>query len=340
MEKWDTATMIDRDRLLPNLLIEKDFVDLGDVGESRYSGIYSPLSEVSVLPLGVTAQFLENPEDFHHAATDTEHAEWLVNTVLERIAPITTNPMVLDVGSGSGNTAFALLRALTHPTVIATDISRPLLSSLLKTAQSLPDGKFVIPLYIDLNKPSFQSNKFDLIVGRAILHHLFEPDILIKNLYSSLKPGSSIVFFEPYEAGYAFFNLILRLVIETSNRLPGISDEIIGFLRHTTMNYQKCEAKSVELYANIDDKWNFSRVYFERIAESLGSRLRVFPMYKSANPYSGELAFRLKAGAGVEKDALPQWAWDLVSHAEAGLSQDALDEMACAVSIVFTKPDT
>ncbi|NRP89755.1 Ubiquinone/menaquinone biosynthesis C-methyltransferase UbiE [Ensifer adhaerens] len=324
--------------LLPHVLREKDFVDLGAAVESRYAGIFSPREEVSVVPLGVTAQFLENPEDFHHAATDTEHAQWLISTVLERISHVPENSLVLDVGSGSGNTAFALLRTLKDPVILATDISRPLLRSLLTTAKTVKNGSSIVPVCIDLNKPSFRDNRFDLIVGRAILHHLFEPDILIKNLYASMKPGSSMVFFEPYECGYAFFGMLLEMIIETANRMPGVSDEIITFLRGTSLSYQKCEPKPVEEYANLDDKWNFSRSYFERVADDLGAHLRIYPMYKSAHPYSGELAFRLKAGAGAEREALPQWAWDLIEKWESRLSQDALDEMAYAVSIVFTKP--
>ena len=325
--------------VLPDILISSDFVDLGEFSESRFKGIFAPRDGLDKIPQGVSSQFLDNPEDYHHAETDTEHAEWLINVALERILPLKPNPLVLDVGSGSGNTAFALRRALKNSTIIATDISRPLLASLVKTADELGERESIVPVCIDLNEPSFRTEKFDLVAGRAILHHLFEPDILIKNIYNSLKPGSSMIFFEPYECGYAFFGLLIELILETSNRLPGIEPQVRDYLKATSLEYQKCEPKPLDIYANIDDKWNFSRSYFERISDDIGAKLRIYPMYKSTNPYSGELEFRLKAGAGVDREALPQWAWDLSNRWESRLSQDALDEMACAVSIIFTKPE-
>lgn len=323
--------------LLQSVLLDGRFVDLGSVVDLNLSGIFSPIGEVNTKPLGVTAQFLENPADFHHANPDTEHAEWLIKTSLSRIPPLPENPLVLDVGSGSGNTAFALLRALDTPTILATDISRPLLREVRKTSLGLANGDRVIPLCIDLNNPAFKDQCFDLIVGRAILHHLFEPDIIIRNLYDAMKPGSSMIFFEPNESGYAVLHMLLEQILEASHRMPGLTSDVAEFMRNTIAEYQNCTAKPVELYADIDDKWNFSRTYFEKIADDLGAKLRVYPLYPTHSPYSGELEFRLKAAVGLGRDAVPDWGWEIIHRWERRLSQAALDEMTCAISICFTK---
>lgn len=331
--------IVKQEDLLRRVLLRGDVVDLGTEVDDQLSGIFSPADEVESIPLGVTAQFLENPGDFHHNNPDTAHAEWLIRNALERISAIPTNPLVLDVGSGSGNTAFALLRALQNPTVIATDISRPLLRETRQNSLSLQNADRVVPLCIDLNKPSFKDNKFDLIVGRAILHHLFEPDVLIRNLYGSLKPGASMVFFEPNESGYAVFHMLLEQILETSHRLQGLSEEVKQFLRNTIAEYQNCTPKPVDEYADIDDKWNFSRTYFEELADDLNAKLRVYPLYPSDSPYSGELTWRLKAAINADPDAIPDWGWEIIRRWEARLSPAARNEMTCAISIIITKPN-
>jgi SAM-dependent methyltransferase len=208
----------------------------------------------------------------------------------------------------------------------------------LSSAVRNPKGSSVVPVCLDLNKPWFKDERFDLVVGRAILHHLFEPDLLISNVYRSLKSGGSIIFFEPYECGGAMFALLIELIVATSHRLPGISKDMREHLERMVLEHQSCEPKPIDQYANVDDKWNFTRAYFSRIADSLRAELKVYSLYGSSTPFSGELAFRLKAGIGAEKDALPSWVWELLDRWEKRISQDAKDDMSIAVGIIFTKP--
>jgi len=322
---------------LPSLLPGIDIVALGDVLDGGSSGIFSPKDRIDHSPLGVTSQFLDNPEDYHHVAEDGDHSEWLLKNAIERIACLPKNPLILDVGCGAGNTALGILNIFDDAIVVAADVSHKLLHSLTTIADKHPRGRSVVPLCVDLNEPRFADEKFDMVVGRAILHHLFDPENLISNVYHSVKVGGSLIFFEPYECGYSIFSGLIDLIIETSNRLPGLSDSVRRFLEGTLAEYQTCEPKDPMKYAGIDDKWNFTRTYFETIADRLGAKLQVYALYGSDSPFTDQLIFRLKAGFGTDRDALPDWAWALVDRFEKRVSRNALDEMTCAVGVIFTK---
>lgn len=57
-------------------------------------------------------------------------------------------------------------------------------------------GEFADFHVMDAHKMEFESNTFDLIVGRAILHHL-DWEIAIREIKRVLKPGGVALFMEP-----------------------------------------------------------------------------------------------------------------------------------------------
>lgn len=64
----------------------------------------------------------------------------------------------------------------------------------------------------------FESGEIDLVVGGAILHHLFDPSKTLKEAYKVLKPGGYAIFYEPFEAGNQIVKLIFERILERNEQ--------------------------------------------------------------------------------------------------------------------------
>jgi SAM-dependent methyltransferase len=331
-------SLIERRKWLASLM-DCNLVDLGDEIDPSFAGIFTPDGEVGKVPPGVTEQFFGDA-DRYYQRSDINHAEWLFRNALKNIEAPPRDPVILDVGSGPGASVIASLNILDRPSIIATDISPILLRILKSNLAHHPKGESVLSAVLDLNRPWFKREKFDLVIGAAILHHLFEPQILVSNLFQSVKPGGSLIFYEPFENGYALLSALIELIIETSNRLSGLDKDVREFLERMNMSYQTCGPKPVEKFAHIDDKWTFTRKYFQKMADELGASLKIYCLYESPSPFTGMLTQFLRDGFGRDKTALPDWAWELVDRWEKRVSLDALNDMLFAGGVIFTRPVT
>jgi len=329
-------SLIQRRKWLASLM-DCDLVDLGEEVDHSFAGIFTPAGEVGKVPPGVTEQFFGDA-DRYYQRSDINHAEWLFRNTLKNIEAPPLDPVVLDVGSGPGASVIASLNVLDRPSIIATDISPILLRILKSNLANHPKGESVLSAVLDLNRPWFKKEKFDLVIGAAILHHLFEPQILVSNLFQSVKPGGSLIFYEPFENGYALLSALIELIIETSNRLPGLDKDARKYLEGVNMSYQTCGPKPVEKFAHIDDKWTFTQDYFQKMADELGALLKIYPLYESSSPFTGLLTQLVRDGFGRDKTALPGWAWELVARWEKRVSLGVLNDMLFAGGVIFTKP--
>ena len=83
----------------------------------------------------------------------------------------------------------------------------------------------------------------------------------------------------------------------------------------------KCEPKDPTIYADIDDKWMFTREYFTEIGAKIGaSRTVIYPINHSDRPFTNYMITMLRLGIGAVPSALPDWAWELIADIEASLS--------------------
>jgi SAM-dependent methyltransferase len=101
---------------------------------------------------------------------------------------------ILEIGCGTGEIAFWVAQQ-TGANVLATDLSLQFIESA-KSRYKLSNLRYEI---LDFNKHSdLPVGTFDYIVGNGILHHLyFSLDEALRNLKRLLKPGGSILFYEP-----------------------------------------------------------------------------------------------------------------------------------------------
>jgi hypothetical protein len=191
-----------------------------------------------------------------------------------------------------------------------------------------------------MNKPLLRKDTFDLGVGCAILHHLFDPAALIASAFASIKPGRSLIFYEPFEPGNQLLASVVRQIIMSSN--GRLDKKLLTFLerRIQFVKTMRCEPKDEEKYAAIDDKWMFTRTYFQRVASHIGAVLTIYPINSPANPFRSTVTTWLRIGLRRAPDALPQWAWEIIDEAQAALSLDCREDSLMAGCVIFTKPGT
>ncbi len=147
---------------------------LQDLGarEPALRGIWIPDSETLEDVRGVSELFLDRSATYHERYTDVAHYRGLLAPVLERLQ-LPERPVVLDLGSGSGNTVFACLELLPMAHVVATDISPNLLAILRDTLSLDPaqSDRVTVVKMSAMNAPHRES-AYDVAVGGAILEQI------------------------------------------------------------------------------------------------------------------------------------------------------------------------
>jgi ubiquinone/menaquinone biosynthesis C-methylase UbiE len=101
---------------------------------------------------------------------------------------------ILEIGCGTGEIAYWVAEQ-TGAHVLGTDLCVPFIEQARRRPR-LPNLQYQV---LDFNQPQgLTAQKFDYIIGNGILHHLYYGlhEALI-NIRRLLKPGGSIIFFEP-----------------------------------------------------------------------------------------------------------------------------------------------
>jgi SAM-dependent methyltransferase len=106
--------------------------------------------------------------------------------------PLGPFPEALEIGAGTGYFSLNLARAgvIGHPT--CTDISPGMLAALQANADRL--GVDVDAVACDAEQLPFEDERFDLVFGHAVLHHLPNLDRAFAEFLRVLKPGGQVAF--------------------------------------------------------------------------------------------------------------------------------------------------
>ena len=204
-----------------NDILARCFVDpLTDLGarDPALRGIYAA-GALDAAPSGVTAQFLEHAADYAERYGNVAHFRVMLDDALARLDPPPAPRMILDIGSGSGNSVIPLLDRFPDAIVVATDISAPLLAILRDHLATDPRyaGRCAL-VCVDACAARYRPQSFDLAVGAAILHHVLEPLRVIESCERALRPGGAAIFFEPFEMGHAVLQLAYRDILDEAAR--------------------------------------------------------------------------------------------------------------------------
>jgi ubiquinone/menaquinone biosynthesis C-methylase UbiE len=98
----------------------------------------------------------------------------------------------LEIGSGTGYFSLNLLQLGAIERLTATDISPGMLSRLSATAGSL--GLEVDTVRTEAEELPFGDERFDLVFGHAVLHHIPDLEKAFAEFRRVLRPGGAIVF--------------------------------------------------------------------------------------------------------------------------------------------------
>jgi len=320
-------------------IFTEPLVDLGD-GDARFRGILTPESSLGAARVGVTAQFLDNAEAYHKAYFDVGYWRFMLGNALAAAHGLGEPRTIIDIGSGSGNSVIPLAERFPNATILATDISPQLLAILrdfIASHTERPDRFGLV--CADAAAASYREGVADLAVGAAILHHILRPERVIATCRRALRPGGWAIFFEPFEAGNAILNLTYRWVLRRATaeerELPGM--QLLQLMVADFTVRQRPHDDPI--FNQLDDKWMFTRSYFERIRDEQGwAEVIVYALNVSAAPLRNQAVVHLRLGAGLEPDALPAWAWEVIDEADAETSADLKREWLQEGAVLFRKP--
>ena len=144
----------------------------------------------------------------HHSAaeTDSAMAELLdldaevmhsyLSEVTDWIHQLAADPpprRILDLGSGTGNGAFALLERFEAADVIALDLSSEMLHRLSGKARDLGVADRIRTVQTDLDAAWPAIDAVDLVWASSSLHHMADPDRILAAVFAALRPGGLLV---------------------------------------------------------------------------------------------------------------------------------------------------
>jgi ubiquinone/menaquinone biosynthesis C-methylase UbiE len=301
------------------------------------------LPEVGVERVGITDQFLAEAETYD--AKYGHHVEEHRRRLLEAFAAVGYVPgsgrLILDIGTGGGsNTVMPLLDIFEGSRIIATDLSPDLLRLLRSwlVEKALTDR--VACVNTDAMNDHLVAHRFDVVTGCAILHHLLDPKRALATAYRALKDGGVALFFEPFE-GCGLVRLAFTLILEQAQR-DGLEldPRLAAFMAAMCLDFatRAQTDRSAEHFRYMDDKWLFTRHYFETAAREVGFRkLTIIPDGYGASLYRNYVASLLQLGTGLGIEELPAWTLAIIETIDASFTPEMKRELHVEGMVVFEK---
>lgn len=324
-------------------LTTKTLHDLGE-RKAEWSGIFSPEYEDAIVRKFLQEQFLSDAGTYANLYQNIPYWESLLQNALDHLnQKLAPGIGVLDIGAGAGNTTLALLRMCPELDIVASDLSVPLLALLKQNlSQEFPNHSLSL-IQMNAEQMIFAPEQFDLVVGGAILHHLFEPDACLRECYRVLKHGGTAIFFEPFEAGNQMVVMTMRNLVALNQKIilgPKIDPEIrkffIGWSGETALRIDPDKTKPI--FQKLDDKWIFTRTYFERAAYSAGYReVIIKPIHTPRHSFFNQINTLLTIGMNKKIEALPQWAIEYIHSVDETFSDEMHNELLIEGEILLKK---
>jgi SAM-dependent methyltransferase len=319
-------------------LFKFPLVDLGEFEAPQFSRVLAPTPEIGVRREGVDAQFLDNAEAYYAKYQGFDYWRRLIEIMAERIE-LRQPSVIVEFGCGFGNSTLPLLDLFPAAKVIATDISPNLLAILnrLLVARNLQDR--CIAVAMDAQKSLIAPQSADLVIGSAILHHLADPGVFAKRAFEILRPAGVAVFFEPLEGGYS----MLRLICQEIDREAGWRGEqapTLAMARRVAASLEpQIFRDAMPGWKEVNDKWVFPRSVLDRLANSVGAELLIYPLHDNVRPFRRMFTYMLETYGNHKTSDLPQWAWDIFDRFDTmTFSPEMLSDLALEACIIFRKP--
>jgi ubiquinone/menaquinone biosynthesis C-methylase UbiE len=131
----------------------------------------------------------------------------------------------LELGCGSGFFLLNLIQAGVARRGSVTDLSPGMVKVAVRNGEAL--GLDIDGRVADAEGIPYDDNSFDLVVGHAVLHHIPDVELSLREVVRVLKPGGRFVFAgEPTNAGESYARPLSTLtwrVVTNVTRLPGLT---------------------------------------------------------------------------------------------------------------------
>jgi ubiquinone/menaquinone biosynthesis C-methylase UbiE len=332
-------------RKLANSVVCADLVDLGS-SEPAFAGVLMPRSQIGAAKIGITEQFLQQAGTYHERYSAVPYFRSLLEQATE--GRLKSEPSIIfDIGSGSGNSVLPCLDLFPTARIVATDLSESLLA-IMRGYITDPSMRGRLALVcIDATQCEVVERSADLVVGAAILHHLIDPSICVRQACRALKPGGIAVFFEPFENGNAILRLAYQEIIERAAAMGGttLSPAVSNCLKMLVEDFRVRAGsdKSAPIFQRIDDKWLFTRTYFESLASELNVTVTIDALNQSDTMFVTQTVTNLRLALGLPMDhairALPTWAWDVLGAIDMTFSRELKRDLPIEARVVFTRAE-
>lgn len=309
---------------------------------SKYSSVYSPQPEVGRPRHGVTEQFLDKAESYFEKYQSYDYIFSLIKRELD-VFGINPGHLGVDFGSGFGNSVIPILEHYPELRIIAVDISPDLLAILNREITRRCLDSRCAAIAMDAQNDYFVDEFADIVFGGAVLHHMVDPAKVVRTSLKLLRPGGHAIFLEPFENGHALLRIAYEEILAEGRRrgdtcggfdaLKALSLDIA--VRTHRENYPGYE----QVWPNLDDKWMFTRTYFERVAKEVGAKsvsFRSFQANERCFSQQTEVALSLYCGLTCPQ-ALPDWAWKILDCYDKIFTDELKQELIIEGSIVFEK---
>jgi len=115
-----------------------------------------------------------------------------VLSLVERVATPTSGSRIVDLGAGTGTAAIALAQRFAGAEVIAVDSSAEMLRRVRAKALALGLADRIHTVHADLNSVWPVLDPIDVTWASMSLHHLADPDRVLRDLYAATRPGGRV----------------------------------------------------------------------------------------------------------------------------------------------------
>ncbi len=330
--------------LLDTLKTTRELHDLGQFNP-HWSGVLSPLYDDDFVRQFIQNQFLQEAPNYIEKYQNLPYWKHLLEKSQQFCNFPADAPLrILDIGSGAGNTVFPLMELYPQASVIASDLSVPLLKALKEFREKNYAGHHCAVVQMNAEDMIFEENSFDIVVGGAILHHLFEPEKTLSQCHKVLRKGGVALFFEPFELGNQIISMIINQLLEindlSSHSRVRLSQKIKNFFKDLCHDFdvRKGSDKTDPIFKKIDDKWLFTKTYFDKISKQIGfGEVIIYPLYSGQNMFFNQIKTYLRLGLGISETELPQWAIEYIQHYDNHFSEDLRQEIFMEGGLVFIK---
>ena len=288
-----------------------------------YKGVYAPVGFLNKKKTGVGEFFLENADEYHKRYFNLEDTKPAVKKAIQMSKKnYGNNPVILDLGSGTGNSVFSLVEIYPKATILATDISPQMVTILGSIKNEYYPAANIGLLAVDALEITIEPGTVDIVSGCAFLHHCVYYEKMLDITYKALNNNGVAIFLEPMMSIYIPMSAMLNTIIKMNGYITDdpLDSKVIkhfqAFIRQWKTRIEAMEHNDYKKVKDYDDKWFFSREKLTRLADSIGfKKCLISPMYetdrKKPVKYITEMRGILHL-IDLKYECLPTWARDIV----------------------------